>query len=368
MSKLRKVGIGLGIFIGIILVLGVIGSTVAKDQTSEIGGNSQSNELQEAISVNTESSESSPSVETTKDVSSTESMRACIPDRVCFVSGDYLLYQTFNNGTLEWETKYTYEGTFDSPEHVAVHKYDRSYFEGAAMIVGGKTTNNVTSLEDFNLCCGLQSEAYVGAGAGYRYEVIQPSPVKIERWLEHETSTDYWTGRVKPDTYNWNGFDRSVIVIQDGDSIRQVIDKETGILLLLENNQTRYDGWFRTMKLMGTNIIKSDSDSGELPTLKVIASPSKYSIARGSEQTIFVKVTDESGKPIEGVAFSAVVTYASGAQQFFTGESDASGSWNFSWQIGGNSITGTFTVNVNAAKSGYSGDTASSFFSVTQAG
>jgi hypothetical protein len=95
--------------------------------------------------------------------------------------------------------------------------------------------------------------------------------------------------------------------------------------------------------------------------------PSKYSITRGSEQTISVKVSDDNGNNVEGASLSATVTYASGSQKSFSGISDSSGTWQFSWQIGGNSNTGTFRVEVAAFKDGFITGVGTTSFSVTTA-
>jgi len=371
LGKLKKIGIGIGIFLGIIIALGIVGSTIGNDTTNEFDSDSLSNERSTDPSLTIDSMEPSSPVQQIfeEGVDTQPSQRACIPDRVCFVSGDYLQYSVHQDGELVWEIRYTYAGLFDSPR-VAVEKYSLSHDEKFGMIVGGKITNNVTTLLDFDPCCGLYAEEYVGGSGeyGYGYLIIQPSPVKITKWTEHETSADYWKDKVKDDTYNYGDFERSVIIIQDGSSIKQVIDKETGIILLLENNQTAYYDFYTTIELVDTNIIQSDSgDTSQLPSLSVVITPAQYSISRGSEQTVFIKVNDENGKPVEDVSLSATVTYASGSQQSFSGSSNSKGDWSFSWQIGGNSNTGTFNVSITATKNGYTGDIGTTSFSVTQA-
>ncbi len=101
--------------------------------------------------------------------------------------------------------------------------------------------------------------------------------------------------------------------------------------------------------------------------LSVSVTPLMLTISRGSYQSVSVQVVDEQGKPIEGASISTTVTYASGLQKTFSGQSDSSGNWNFSWQIGGNSNTGTYDVNAIASKSGYKDSSGSATFSVTTA-
>src|SRR5207247_2357386 len=82
--------------------------------------------------------------------------------------------------------------------------------------------------------------------------------------------------------------------------------------------------------------------------------PAKDPISRGSSQSIIVNVEDENGNPVGDVTLSATVTYASGSTiKPFSGTSDNTGDWSFSWPIGGNSNPGTFKVNVSASKGGY---------------
>lgn len=89
------------------------------------------------------------------------------------------------------------------------------------------------------------------------------------------------------------------------------------------------------------------------PQLSVYASAEKDPITRGSTQTIHVKVMDKT-KTIDGATVIATVTYASGkTTKTFSGTTDSNGMWSFSWQIGGNSNPGTFTVDISAMKSGY---------------
>ena len=96
--------------------------------------------------------------------------------------------------------------------------------------------------------------------------------------------------------------------------------------------------------------------------------PAKDPISRGSSQSIIVSVEDENGNPIGDVTLSARVTYASGSTtKSFSGTSDNTGDWSFSWQIGGNSNPGTFKVNISASKGGYESGSGSSSFTVTTA-
>ena len=76
---------------------------------------------------------------------------------------------------------------------------------------------------------------------------------------------------------------------------------------------------------------------------------------------------DENGNPIGDVTLSARVAYASGYARSFSGTSDNTEDWSFSWQIGGNSNPGTFKVNISASKGGYESGSGSSSFTVTTA-
>jgi len=77
-------------------------------------------------------------------------------------------------------------------------------------------------------------------------------------------------------------------------------------------------------------------------------------ISRGSIQSMTVTVTDGTN-PVNGASVSVLVTYASGSTtKNFGGMTDSSGQYDFSWKIGGTSTPGTFEVDVDASKNGYS--------------
>ena len=77
-------------------------------------------------------------------------------------------------------------------------------------------------------------------------------------------------------------------------------------------------------------------------------------ISRGSIQSMTVTVTDGTNT-ISDASVSVLVTYASGATtKNFGGMTDPFGQYNFSWRIGGNSTPGTFDVEIDASKDGYS--------------
>jgi len=77
-------------------------------------------------------------------------------------------------------------------------------------------------------------------------------------------------------------------------------------------------------------------------------------ISRGSIQSMTVVVTDGTN-PVSDASVSVLVTYASGeTTKNFGGITDSYGLFPFSWRIGGNSTPGTFQVDVDASKNGYS--------------
>ena len=79
-------------------------------------------------------------------------------------------------------------------------------------------------------------------------------------------------------------------------------------------------------------------------------------ISRGSVQSMTVTVTDGTN-PVSDVSVSVIVIYASGATtKDFSGMTDSSGQYSFSWRIGGNSTPGIFEVDVDASKAGYTLD------------
>ncbi len=100
--------------------------------------------------------------------------------------------------------------------------------------------------------------------------------------------------------------------------------------------------------------------------LQVRVSVAKSVITRGSIQTIQITITSD-GKGVEGASISGVITYTSGFQHSFSGVTTSEGAYSYSWQIGGNSTPGTFTISATASKSGYTSGQGSTSFSVTTA-
>lgn len=108
----------------------------------------------------------------------------------------------------------------------------------------------------------------------------------------------------------------------------------------------------------------ADAKGKSQPQLSVYTKVAKDPITRGSEQTIFVKVMDQSAT-VSSATIKAVVTYASTkTTKTFTGTTDVSGVWSYTWRIGGNSNPGDFKVDITAIKSGYDFGKASITFKV----
>ena len=77
-------------------------------------------------------------------------------------------------------------------------------------------------------------------------------------------------------------------------------------------------------------------------------------IARGSIQSMTVEITDGTN-PVSDATVSVHVIYASGdTTKDFTGTTDSDGAFELSWKIGGNSKPGTFEVDIDASKDGFS--------------
>ena len=108
------------------------------------------------------------------------------------------------------------------------------------------------------------------------------------------------------------------------------------------------------------------SNVSALSKLDVSASVAKNPISRGSVESMAVKVTSND-KAIANADVFAIVKYESGFTKSFSGKTDGKGLWMFSWQIGGNSNPGTFTVYVKASKAGYDFGNTSTSFTVTTA-
>ncbi|OLC36999.1 MAG: hypothetical protein AUH84_00205 [Thaumarchaeota archaeon 13_1_40CM_4_38_7] len=95
---------------------------------------------------------------------------------------------------------------------------------------------------------------------------------------------------------------------------------------------------------------KQNSTSG---TLHIDLAEQDY-IARGSIQSMTVEITDGTN-PVSDTTVSVHVIYASGdTTKDFTGTTDSDGAFELSWKIGGNSKPGTFEVDIDASKDGFS--------------
>jgi hypothetical protein len=171
------------------------------------------------------------------DVSSKYSEEnTCTPGLVCFREGNFLKYESFLGQVLFYKQTYTYEGIIDNGK-IAVHNTGIS-------VSNGNDDPPTISLIEMNLCCGIVVDG--------QYDVLQPSPVNIDRWLKHETSADYWKNKVSESSYDFNGKIRKIILVNNGDT-KEFIDKETGVLLY--RTGTTYGGMRETIKLVDTNII-----------------------------------------------------------------------------------------------------------------
>jgi len=94
----------------------------------------------------------------------------------------------------------------------------------------------------------------------------------------------------------------------------------------------------------------------------------KDTITRGSTQTVVVTVTDVGTKSlVSGVSVCGTITYASGDTiKTFSGTTDNSGKFSYSFTIGWRSKTGRFDVSIEASKAGYQATSAKSSFQVTE--
>ncbi len=98
-------------------------------------------------------------------------------------------------------------------------------------------------------------------------------------------------------------------------------------------------------------INKPNSTSNQ--TLRIDLAEHDY-ITRGTIQEMIVEVSDGTN-PVSGASVSVHVTYASGSTtKDFSGTTDSNGEFSLSWKIGSNSTPGTFLVDIDASKDGYS--------------
>lgn len=315
--------------------------------------NSQTRAIDKVSAVESQQKQSEASASTALKPS--DSGRRCTPNLICFVHGDFIEYDTYQDGSLFWEKTYKYGGTFDN-NRIAVEVHDVNH-SGGAMIVGDKTTNSTDSLLETDERVGIYAEEYVGGSYPHIYYTLMPNPMKVETWTKDSPSADYWKDRVKEDTYNYKGNVRSVIVVQDG-NLRKVFDKETGIMLELTNNALSDS--ISVTKLTDTNIIPAavgyvDKEIPP-PKLDLLITVSQNPIKTGSEQLIDFIVTDsDAKKPIENAKISGVMLNKDGTRMFeFSLFTDATGKANTSLKMREDLGKGTFTINAKAGAKGYS--------------
>jgi len=198
--------------------------------------------------------------------------RTCKPNLTCFLPDDYLEYQIFADTKLTWKKTYQFGAYYDQNQ-IAVEVQDENFDERAKIIEDRKAVSKSSSVINAYLSSGILGEEFVGSSIPYNYYVIQPSPVSIDKWLKHPTSSEYWKGKVTEENFIYNGKTRSVIVVRDG-SIKQTIDKETGILLLLENTSQILPNKVTT-KLTATNIIGNSNESKPTSQISSVPTPQK---------------------------------------------------------------------------------------------
>jgi phosphatidate phosphatase APP1 len=101
------------------------------------------------------------------------------------------------------------------------------------------------------------------------------------------------------------------------------------------------------------------------PALKVKVTEKLDPITRGDIQTLTVKVTDASNKPVKDAVVSGVILYAGGkTAKTFSGKTNAKGEFVHAWKIDSNSIPGLFGVDVKVTKSSFDAGHASTIFTV----
>lgn len=169
-----------------------------------------------------------------------KSREECLPDKVCFVQGDYLTYHDFFDDKLSIISNYTYSGVFDKDKIWVTENF--------ITVQDGKNYPNPDVGHILYPCCGLDVNG--------QFDIIQPSPVKIEKWTRDSPSAEVWKDKVAEGSYDYNGFSRKVIIINI-ESPSEIIDKETGILLFHQDNY--FGSGINTMKLVDTNIIQSSN-------------------------------------------------------------------------------------------------------------
>jgi len=172
-----------------------------------------------------------------------ESVASCTPGLVCFRQGDFLKYESFLGDDLYYKQTYAWQGIMDKGIIAVINT--------AISVYNGKEDPSEQFLVEMNLRSGID--------VGGQYDILQPSPVSMDRWLKG-TSAEDWKDKVSESTYDFNGKLRQVILTKEDDGVfvnKQIIDKETGILLY--RMFRGYGNHIETTKLVDTNIILSSN-------------------------------------------------------------------------------------------------------------
>lgn len=117
-----------------------------------------------------------------------------------------------------------------------------------------------------------------------------------------------------------------------------------------------------------TTTTTSSTTTTTIPTLEslsVSVTAKNETTVRGNNQTIITEVTDGTN-PIEDALVNVSVKYVGPTEKKFSGLTNSSGIFSFSWRIGHAATPGIFIVNSTASKEGYSLGIGSTTFNVTE--
>ncbi len=186
-----------------------------------------------------------------------EKRQDCKTGMVCFIPSDFIKYSFYHDQKLWWVKTFSYLSPLDD-HTMEVNVTDESKKGDVLLGSDWWATNSSQSREHVSLMTGISDEEIVGAHTCcYTFTYLMPSPVEKNSWLKL-ANTSYLNSKISKDNYNWNGYERSVVVINDK-NIKQIVDKQTGILLLLENHNANPVYRVSTIRLTDTNIIQTSN-------------------------------------------------------------------------------------------------------------
>ncbi|MDE1814868.1 MAG: hypothetical protein KGI05_09445, partial [Thaumarchaeota archaeon] len=189
-----------------------------------------------------------------------EKRQDCKKGMVCFIPSDFIKYSFYQDQKLWWVKTFSYLNSLDD-HTIEVNVTDESKKGDVLLGSDWWATNSSQSREHVSLLTGISDEEIVGTNTCcYTFTYLMPSPVEqiTKPKFEKTINITYLNSKTSEGNYNWNGYERSVVVINDK-NIKQIVDKQTGILLFLENHNVNPIYRVSTIRLTNTNIIQTSN-------------------------------------------------------------------------------------------------------------